>query len=201
MADKTSRIIERAAECDPAWDFIQKEEEDYTFLNLSRGQETIEFTWEGNTLIHPLLYKLPGIREVRLRNVAAALRQMGERPNYTPRRTSRTATAAREVPGEDEPLALPLPFDLEDDDATIIKAVRGRTITWKLPLSGSYDTGTVPDRYQVTVPDGHGGKKTVWRTNPNIYIKQTSAGRRILTFPAVMAQFRSCGLDQIVSVS
>ncbi len=201
MADKTSRIIERAAECEPPWDFVQKEEGDRTTLVLTRGEERIEFAWEKNALQHPLLYTLAGVREVRLRNVSAALKQMGEKPNYRVRRTSRAAGAEREVREDVGPLMTTLPFELDDDDATIIKAVRGHSITWRRTMQPGYETGMVPGRYQVDVPDGKGGKKKVWRTSPNIYLRTTSTGRRVLTFPAVNEQFRSCALDQIVSVS
>jgi hypothetical protein len=46
-----------------------------------------------------------------------------------------------------------------------------------------------------------GVEKVVRRASPNVYLSTTSAGRRVLTFPAVGEQFRSMGLDQIVQVN
>lgn len=165
-------------------------------LAAVRGAESMLITWVNGGLQHPLTYSLAGVRDVKLRNVAAALKQMAEQPNYS---TSRARRPTVDTDGEEIPREA-LPFEMDDDDAVIIRAVRGKVIIWKNSMVDQYERGQVPPPMRLEVPDGKGGKKRILRTSRNIYLTTSAAGRRILTFPAVNEQFRSVGLDAIVAI-
>lgn len=191
---KHERVVAAAKE--HGWEFqLISVPGEGTGVELNRGPENLMIRWDlTGSLMHPLTYRVAGVRETKLRNVSAALKQMADKPNLTPAR--RRSSAAVEV---DETPYLPLPFDTDADDATIIKALRGKTIVWRNRLLNTLESGQVPDRFQVKVKRD-GVEKLVWRTSQNIYMTTSSAGRRIITFPAVGEQFRSVGLDQIVQI-
>lgn len=198
---KHDRVIAAAEAADPKWDHEVEISDSGVTLNLTRGDESMQIVWGPKTeLVHPLSYSLKGVREVKLRNVSGALAVIAGKPKYTQKRTAK-ARVERTAP---DPIATVLPFDISTaTDEEIIKAVRGRTLTWYSSMSDEYETATVPDRRLVEVKDSSrpGGVRKVWRTSKNISVKTTSAGRRVLTFPAVNEQFRSLGLDTLVQVN
>lgn len=200
---KAQRVIASANGANPPWEYETEESGDLYTLTLTRGEETMQITWDtaqNDTLIHPLSYSLAGVRETKLRNVSAAMKIIEGKPNYTARRRKVAAPQPAGEPEEDiKPL--PLPFDPEESsDRDIVKALTGKRIVWKNRMLGIYESGVVPPRVRVEVKDGNGGFKTVLRTSRNIRMATTTAGRRVITFPAVNEQFRSVGLDQIVQV-
>lgn len=195
---KHERVIETATGVEPTWENeVDKLDDEGITLTLTRGDESMQITWDGRgSLVHPLVYTLSGIKEVKLRNVAAALRVIADKPNYTRRVGVRRERQAPAVPEN-----VPLPFDIElATDEEIIKAVRGKKLTWLNEMAGEYETGMVPDAKRVEVPDGNGGRKFVRRTSRNITMSVSSEGRRILTFPAVNEQYRSLHLDRLVQI-
>jgi hypothetical protein len=198
VSRKSDRVVAAAVAATPPWEHDLREAPDGCKLRLFRGEETMLITWDANDgLVHPLSYRLTGVRDTKLRNVAEAMRYIAGKPDYKARSATRRASAPRAA-------AAPTAIDkdlLELPDREIIKRLRGKVITWHNRGLDTYESGGVPDRKQVSVPDGAGGKKLVWRTSRNISMSTSSAGRRILTFPAVGEQFRSVGLDQIVDVS
>jgi hypothetical protein len=199
MSRKSERVVAAAVAATPPWEHDTQSALDGTKLRLFRGEETILITWDANDgLVHPLSYRLSGVRDTKLRNVAEALRFIAGKPDYKPKaiRSAARKTSVSRTAGK----AVELGLD-EMEDKEIIRLLRGKTLTWWSPMQELHESGSVPDRKLAEVPDGKGGKKKVWRTSPNIYMSTSSAGRRILTFPAVGEQFRSIGLDQIVNIS
>lgn len=201
---KAERVIAAANEASPPWEYSSEERGDLFVLTLTRGQETMEITWDtaqNDTLVHPLNYSLAGVREAKLRNVSAAIKTIGDKPNFKARRTARPKA---DVPKEEEEIVpMPLPFDKDEStDRDIVKAVVGKRIIWRNRMLGTYESGIVPARARVEVkdPDNPGKNKFVLRTSKNIRMTTSSEGRRILTFPAVGEQFRSVAMDQIVQV-
>jgi hypothetical protein len=184
------------------WTFAVSRGDEGTSVSLSRGPELMVITWDkGGSLMHPLTYSISGIKDVRLRNVSAAIKQMADKPNLTAVRTRRpSAPSATAEEGVVEITQEELPFPMDAPDAEIIKALRGKHLVWWNKLGEQYETGQIPGPARVQIPDGRGGKKWVLRTSRNIYVTTSSAGRRIITFPAVNEQFRSVGLDSIVRV-
>lgn len=199
---KADRVIEAAAAATPPWLSDTESSGGMYTLTLTRGDESMVIVWheESLALVHPLTYALSGVREVKLRNVSAAIKVLAEKPSYKVGRSR--PTGVQRVQADGEPLGeVYLPFDpAVDDDRTIVKALVGKVLVWRAVMTGEYIEARVPARERVEVPDGKGGKKVVLRTNPNIYISTTSAGKRVLTFPAVNEQFRSCYLDGLVQV-
>lgn len=196
--------MEAAVAAEPPWDTKLTESEDLTTLVLRRGDETIEINWGfrengSQYLEHPLCYSLLGVRDIRLRNVAEAMRVIAGRPDYTTKKARKKAVVEKAEP--EEVVSMPLPFDPQtSSDVDIRRAVSGKSLTWRGGMTGEYFTGTVPPRRRVEVPDGKGGKKFVLRVSPNVYITTTEDGKRVLTFPAVNEQFRSCYLESLVQV-
>lgn len=200
MSHKYERVVAAAEAATPPWNHILSTEDGECTLTLNRGEEAMVLHWDGRGgLVHPLTYKLYGVRDAKLRNVAEAIRYIGERPNYKIRSSTRKAAAESTVDTVVRAALDESYFDM--DDKGIIKLLRGKRITWHNEMLDQYETAEVPDRYRILVPDGAGGKKPVWRTSRNISMSTSSAGRRIITFPAVGEQFRSVALEKIVDVS
>lgn len=197
---KADRVIKLAEATTPPWECELSTVGAGELLTLARGDETMQITWENGGLVHPLVYTLAGVREVKLRNVSAALKLVLGQPEY---KTARAPRVVGEPKPKVEPVTAVLPFDIvEATDAEIIKAVRGKKLTWLNDMMGEYESARVPDRKLVEVkdPDKPGQWKNVYRTSPNITMSTSAAGRRILTFPAVNEQYRSVGLDRLVQV-
>lgn len=197
---KYNRVV--AAGSEHGWEHERLAEDNVTGVRLTRGPEIMEVRWDaGGSLLHPLTYAISGIKQTRLRNVSAAIKQMADKPNLTAVRTRRASAPSATAEGEViEITREELPFPLDAPDAEVIKALRGRHLVWWNTMGEKYETGQVPDRQRVAVPDGRGGKKLVWRTSRNIYLTTSKAGKRSLTFPAVNEQFRSVHLEAIVRV-
>lgn len=198
---KAERVIAVAQATSPPWevDLVAGDAASET-LHLARGDETMTIKWVNGGLEHPLTYSLSGVKEVKLRNVSAALKVIEGKPDYT-KRTAAPRQERSSAPREIAKVALP--FDIETaTDSDIIKAVRGKQIVWLNEMAGEYERASVPPRKLVEVKDASapGGVKKVWRTSRNISVSKTSAGRRVLTFPAVGEQYRSVGLDSIVQI-
>lgn len=198
---KSDRVKDAALAADPVWTVEDTSSPGLYGLKLTRGDEEMTVNWssENDGLVHPLDYRLRGVKEVRLRNVSAALKQIADAPNYKVR-SKVPRERSEEAP---ETLERILPFDPETaTDAEVIKAVCGKRLVWWNSMGAAYDSGEVPGRKRVEVADPNkvGEKKWVLRTSRNITIKVSSTGRRVLTFPAVGEQFRSVGLDSLVQV-
>lgn len=207
---KAERVIAKAEGTTPPWQWETEDAGDLYTLTLTRGEENMQIVWDtskNDALVHPLTYSLSGVRETRLRNVSAALKLVEGSPDYTGRKAKKTVSKPRPTEADEkdwEPVAIPLPFDpLESTDRDIVKSIVGKRIVWRNTMNGEYETAVVPPRERVEIKDADNPGKMKWvlRTSRNITIKTTSAGRRVLTFPAVNEQFRSVALDQIVQIN
>lgn len=113
---------------------------------------------------------------------------------------SKRAEQPEDVPAEDESpedARRRVPFLLDEDEAAIIDAVKGKTIRWRNGLSNTMDEATLPSK--------HEGKK---RSIIDL-ADHPKTGRRILTFLEVVGidegrevygPERSVALDKIVRV-
>lgn len=140
-------------------------------VRASRGDEVYELAWHrnsGGTLVFAYgSYSAPSSPAVEVVNVKAALRDM---------------TKVRSTNG-----AL-LPFDVEnDDDARVLTALAGKSISWRNSISGLIEDGVLPrGGLHFTLTQGSRG---------------ANGGARVVNFAdQIHTGFRSVYLDSITEV-
>jgi hypothetical protein len=178
-------------------------------LVAKRGKETITCWFEGGKYdIGRLGYITVEGSDWKgnLRAAHACRRQMSgegrDRPHPNPGLGRSAPRSKREEPTPEteespEDAHKRVPFSIDDDDLTIIDAIKGKTIRWRNGVSGLVEEALLPSK-----AEGHKRAKMVITTHPK-------KGRRILSFfpveevgehGEVYGGERNVALDKIVRV-
>lgn len=116
-------------------------------VTATKGKETLKIIWQDGRTIWSRVVLANGV-EVKLRNSANwrkhAAGQSKIKSDYQPRERGGKKALKQQVIDDDAPRKLP--FNIDDDDDDIIKALGGRQITWRLSLSRALDSASVPRR-------------------------------------------------------
>ncbi|QNJ55366.1 hypothetical protein SEA_LITTLEFELLA_55 [Gordonia phage LittleFella] len=204
---KANRFIETAMEA--GWETRYKILDKGTHhieVTATRGPEKIVISWVQNQLNGPGRYTLHdmevGLRSAKVANATAAAPKPDmdryatwQRRNARARAGNGTGQAGSSTVQEAE---YSLPFDIdEDEDSTILKAIRGNTIVFKNTMTGLVESCHVPWR----ISDGKGGVRVFNRDLENVfYLAENEGGRAFLSFMDVNGQFRAVHLDRLIGV-
>lgn len=181
-AEKADFIVAFAAKA--KWTGTVKHGDESTTVTLTRGKETVEIRYDGNSCKEMPNVTFDGqVRQVR--NVAAALRVVGSSAKANAAvftdRAEKKAAMRKAAPVRREPgaRARKIPFTLEDGEDVIKGKVVGKRIVWTNRISGMMEEDVIaPER----------------NTNGGFYVRNGQ-----LSFVGNYG-FRSVRLDQLVAV-
>lgn len=200
-AGKANNFMKHAQSYD--WKTTWEADEDYEWVEVTavRGSEKIIITWMNNQLNCPPVYVLSGMKTT-LHSAAVAKRTVeAARPDYESHHKRVKLSKARQGTPKDssntpESSDYTLPFSIEDDDSTILKAIRGNTIVWRNSMTGEYESELVPHR----ISDGKGVRVFNWDTKHVFYLAESPSGREYLSFMNLNGVFRAVALESLVGV-
>lgn len=173
--------------------------------HCTRGEEYIYIFWVDNILTETPKYTFMG-QTMSLHNAATATRQLSSEPDV--RRAYRKATrkvsitTRDETPAEFEDAAQlfarrDLPFSDEDDDAHILKQLRGSAILYWNELSKQVERESIP--YKIRRPSGD-----LQLMNTDLedvfFLADNEEGKSWVSFMNPNGVFRAIYLDRILEV-
>lgn len=174
--------------------------------HCTRGEEYIYIFWLDNTLIETPKYTFMG-QTMSLHNAATAARQLTLEPDVKRayRKATRKASVSihTEVPAQfDDAAALfskrDLPFTEEDDDAHILKQLRGSNITYWNELSKQIEEEAIPHvirRTKDSIP------QIMNADFENVFfLEDNEEGKTWVSFMNPNGVFRAIYLDRILEV-
>jgi len=145
-AEKADFIVSFAAKA--KWKGVVKQTEDATTVTLTRGKESVEIRYDGNSCKEMPNVTFDGqVRQVR--NVAAALRVIGASPKANEavfvdradkKAAMRKASPVKRAPGA---RARKIPFTPEDSEEDVKAKLLGRRIIWTNRISGLMEEDVV----------------------------------------------------------
>lgn len=164
------------------WKSKKTEKPDGVELVMIRNGEIMVLRWSGSRFVGKESTHTLGMRSVRVKNAAAALRFIAEDPDVTEKHVREVTSRKIDEDDDEDVLPIRLPFPLEEaEDEEIISAVIGRKIVWR--NNGKYH-------------EAHVLKK---RDQKYLRIESAKSGRAI-TFCAEDAGFTSVYLNRIVQI-
>lgn len=200
---KANRFIKVAKES--GWETKWESGENFGWVNViaTRGAESIEISWQDNTLTGSPIYKFHEmVRKIHSRLDAERTLQRTKPDVEAYQRYQRSQRAnpagnGTPVAASTSDLELGLPFDIENDpDSVILKAIRGNTILWRNSITGQMERCWVP--WKVSTKKG-------WQLyNVDLenvfFLASSSDGKDYLSFMDANGHFRAVHLEAIKSV-
>lgn len=160
-------------------------------ISLVRGDELITCWWDNNSMLESPIYRI-GAYENRPRNLAAAVRQLGLKPDLS-KAYKKAKKVAKQEPGADG-VAIPvirhkLPFDIDKDpDKVILRELRGSRITYLNSYTGAAEVAAIPKAKNMDLQNV-------------FFLDEGSNGRAFVSFMDELGMFRAVHLDAILQVS
>ncbi|UVK63855.1 hypothetical protein SEA_LILYPAD_51 [Gordonia phage LilyPad] len=202
--EKANKFIKTARE--NGWGTSWQCDEEHTWFRVTatRGPETIVIEWQNRQLAFSPTYRLHEM-QVKVHSTADAYRLLNavkpDMDRYVKWQSRQRATNRRlngEAEGVSEPatnVEYELPFDIhEDEDSTILKAIRGSTIVWRNSISGVVEQCFVP--YKTS-----DNKVFNWDRNNVFYLAEgETTGKAYVSFMDSNGQFRAVHLEALIGV-
>lgn len=206
--EKANKFIRTAKES--GWETKAKCDEEHTWFQVEakRGPETLTIEWQNRQLafspsyqLHEMTSKVHSTKDA-YRIVQSPKPDMDRYVKWQRRQRAANRRLNGEAAGISEQateVEYELPFDIhEDEDSTILKAIRGNTIVWRNSISGAVESCHVP--YKIS-----GGKDGVrifnWDLENVFYLAEgEKSGKAYLSFMDSNGQFRSVHLEALIGV-
>ncbi|AOE44861.1 hypothetical protein BI084_gp49 [Gordonia phage Terapin] len=202
--EKANKFIGTARES--GWQTKWNCDEEHTWFRVTatRGPETLVIEWQNRQLAFSPSYQLHEMK-VKVHSTKDAYRlvqapkpdmdryvKWQSRQRATNRRLNGEAAAMSE-PAEN--VEYELPFDIhEDEDSTILKAIRGNTIVWRNSISKTVESCFVPYRTSDN-------KIFNWDLQNVFYLAEgETTGKSYLSFMDSNGQFRAVHLEALIGV-
>ena len=212
--NKANRFIRTAKEA--GWETkyaILSAEDAVINVTAVRGPEKIVIEWAMNQLTGSPEYHLHEM-QLKIHSRLDAERKLQGKPDYDKYRQWQNRSRGKKLDDSFDPKdplgegsqrswqnALKnrvLPFDPDtDDDATILKAIRGNTLVFVNSISGTVERVLVPWR----MSGGRNGVRVFNYDTKNVFFLEDSVkGRTYISFMDPNGVFRAVHLDRLVGV-